>query len=355
MRICEFCGKEFKILVTIDGKQRNLGSRKRCLDCSPFGEHRTSKNPKQKQVSYIWTIPLENFTNLIKNSVSRTEVLNKLEMRVSGSSVKILNKRIEKENLDISHFKVGGYFCKNRKFSNDELFIVRTDRNHPQMVRNRILKDKIFDYRCSECKIKKWKNKDIILELDHINGNRYDNRLENLRFLCPNCHSQTETFCGKYKKKKPIKICSCGNKINKFSKLDICGSCAKLKKQKYKKPTKEELKGDIWNYTKEELKIKYNCTFKTLKKWINEYGISSPERIYWILRKCGYSHEEALDYKKPIRKKINLLSEKEIIEIRKLINENKLSLREIGRIFNRSHACISEIKNNKIYINVGLT
>jgi 5-methylcytosine-specific restriction endonuclease McrA len=48
-------------------------------------------------------------------------------------------------------------------------------------------------------------NKSISLQLDHINGIRTDNRLENLRLLCPNCHSQTETFCGKNNRKKKEK------------------------------------------------------------------------------------------------------------------------------------------------------
>ena len=47
---------------------------------------------------------------------------------------------------------------------------------------------------CHNCKISEWRNKSIVLELDHINGISNDNRLENIRLLCPNCHSQTETF-----------------------------------------------------------------------------------------------------------------------------------------------------------------
>lgn len=52
-------------------------------------------------------------------------------------------------------------------------------------------------YECSCCKIKEWNNKEIILELDHIDGNNTNNNKSNLRLLCPNCHSQTETFRGR--------------------------------------------------------------------------------------------------------------------------------------------------------------
>ena len=47
------------------------------------------------------------------------------------------------------------------------------------------------------CGLSEWINGKLVLELDHINGDHTDNRIENLRFLCPNCHSQTETFRSK--------------------------------------------------------------------------------------------------------------------------------------------------------------
>lgn len=52
------------------------------------------------------------------------------------------------------------------------------------------------EYKCEECKLSTWNSKELKLQVDHINGIHYDNRPENLRFLCPNCHSQTDTFCG---------------------------------------------------------------------------------------------------------------------------------------------------------------
>lgn len=54
-----------------------------------------------------------------------------------------------------------------------------------------------IEYKCNLCGISKWFEKQIILELDHIDGDRFNNAITNLRLLCPNCHSQTETFRGK--------------------------------------------------------------------------------------------------------------------------------------------------------------
>jgi len=64
-------------------------------------------------------------------------------------------------------------------------------------LRNRLLEEKIFKYECFNCHISEWLEKHISLELDHINGNRFDHNLNNLRLLCPNCHSQTHTFRSK--------------------------------------------------------------------------------------------------------------------------------------------------------------
>ena len=69
-------------------------------------------------------------------------------------------------------------------------------------LKNRLLEAGILQNRCEECGLTEWRGKRLSIQIDHVNGVRDDNRLENLRMLCPNCHSQTETFAsrnrGKY-------------------------------------------------------------------------------------------------------------------------------------------------------------
>ena len=68
-------------------------------------------------------------------------------------------------------------------------------------VRKVVLKENLVKYECSLCGLKnEWNGMKISLHLDHINGKNGDNRIENLRFLCPNCHSQTKTYAGRNKK-----------------------------------------------------------------------------------------------------------------------------------------------------------
>ena len=348
MRTCRKCNNNIPSSVIIDNKKRILSSRLFCLECRPFNCKNSSKFANGARPAIIDNLSIEQFSNLIKSSQSRSEVFDRLQMRKSGESFKILNRRIKKENIDISHFKKGGYFSKKIIVSDDKIFI-KSDRDITSKVRSRLIKNKIIPYVCKKCNLEdKWLNEPIVLELDHIDGNRYNNELNNLRFLCPNCHSQTETFCGKKKKVKPVKICNCGNVINKHYKKEICSKCNKNITENFKKPNKEQLFLDVYNLDSNALKEKYNVRINKIKKWCMEYDIIWPHKNYWRLIRLGKSHEEALNYKKKIRKPLNLLKKEQILEIKKLINEDKMSLREIGKQFNRKHQIIMDIRDNKI-------
>jgi heterodisulfide reductase subunit B len=79
-----------------------------------------------------------------------------------------------------------------------------TSGNYPQFqtykLKNRLIKANILKNVCSECGISEWMNKPLNMELDHIDGNRTNHKLENLRMLCPNCHAQTDTYRSKNRK-----------------------------------------------------------------------------------------------------------------------------------------------------------
>jgi ribosomal protein L40E len=142
----------------------------------------------------------EQLVEAVKSSSKLSEVARKLGLATYGANSKTINKHIRLLELDTSHFL-------NRKeqleearkliksISYDDLFCVNdVDRQH---VKRRIIKDDLIPYQCARCSISTWEGERLSLHLDHINGINNDNRLENLRFLCPNCHSLTQTYCGK--------------------------------------------------------------------------------------------------------------------------------------------------------------
>jgi Zn finger protein HypA/HybF involved in hydrogenase expression len=90
----------------------------------------------------------------------------------------------------------------SRKYTNEQVFTENSTyaRHH---IKKRLIEDKLIKYECSVCFNKGiYNDKPLSLQLEHINGISDDNRLSNLEFLCPNCHSQTDTYAGKGSKGK---------------------------------------------------------------------------------------------------------------------------------------------------------
>jgi 5-methylcytosine-specific restriction endonuclease McrA len=83
----------------------------------------------------------------------------------------------------------------------NNMFVLNSGYNHSTIKRN-IIKYNLIPYECATCKNQgKHNGLDLTLQLDHINGVKVDQTLSNLRFLCPNCHSQTQTYAGGNRKK----------------------------------------------------------------------------------------------------------------------------------------------------------
>ncbi len=118
-----------------------------------------------------------------------------LRKTVSGNQHQHIKKMIKKYNINTDHFL--GYrhnlgIISNKRKSPIEIFI--TGQRQKSFLLRRALLESGIEYKCLICGISSWKNKKLNLEVDHINGNSTDNNPSNLRFLCPNCHSQTDTF-----------------------------------------------------------------------------------------------------------------------------------------------------------------
>lgn len=167
---------------------------------------------------------------------------------------------------------------RNRIYTMDEILVENSDYYNMISLKNRLIKEKKWKYECSICKLSEWMGKKIPIQLDHINGNHFDNRIENLRFICPNCHAQTDTYAGKNIKRETIakhkieKYCECGKKIHYQS--NTCNKCAvKIRKETLMKdkPSYETLLTDLETMTFVAVGKKYNVSDNAIRKWIKYY------------------------------------------------------------------------------------
>jgi len=153
-------------------------------------------------------ITKEDLEKAVGDSRSYAEVLRKLGFNNHEGRRKV-RRLINESNLDISHFK-GQSWAKGKKGLRrhtketfvEEVLKVNGRGWNTDNMKLCILEFELLENKCAECGSgPEWSGKILVLQIDHINGERQDNRLENLRILCPNCHSQTSTYCGRKNRK----------------------------------------------------------------------------------------------------------------------------------------------------------
>jgi hypothetical protein len=140
----------------------------------------------------------------IQTSTSYRQVLQKLNIVPAGGNYSTLKKRIQDNQIDVSHF-TGQLWSKGKEIGpqrpiQDYLSNKFSIQSHK--LRKRLIREGIMKHECNSCGLSKWLDKPIPLELEHKDGNHSNNLLENLELLCPNCHAQTPT----YRRRKPIKL-----------------------------------------------------------------------------------------------------------------------------------------------------
>ena len=269
--------------------------------------------------SKIWSISDEEFTKVVEECICIRDIVEVLGFKKSsGSMGNKVKERIEILGLDTKHL-VGrnAKGCSNPIYSLDEILIENSKYTTINRLKIRLVKENRLEYKCSKCgNVGDWNGEKLVLQLDHINGIHNDHRIENLRFLCPNCHSQTNNFAGKNtfrvnkekikcmqctifneitkekkridintlefwinlgwiklnKRKKETRFClSCGIQLSKHNNNTFCLKCSGLKRRKVERPTLEQLLKDVDELGYLGTGRKYDVSDVAVRKWIKKH------------------------------------------------------------------------------------
>lgn len=220
-------------------------------------------------------------------------MLSKLGYSTKGGNNNItLKNRLEYYNISTDHFT---YKPSKRNWTDEEIFC--EDSKASQATLRRTYKKKgIVPYKCAICGLEPfWNGKPLVLTLDHKNGKNKDNRYDNLRWICPNCDRQSDTYGMKNKK-------NLQKNVILFTSADVelkLKSNSK-KSTKIEAPSRQELKDNLWqfkNYT--QVANYYNVSPTQIRRWCRQYDLPATINIIKHTSEVGWETEIWNDSYKP--------------------------------------------------------
>ena len=230
--------------------------------------------------SVIYNLSRDDFESLVKKSNSLIDILRYFNLVSSKGNYGTLKKRLKEDGIDYSHIQLGiGKHFTGIRFGKDaiplEEVLIENSTYSRKALKDRLIKTGMLKEICGNCEmLPEWDGKKLILILDHVNGINNDNRIENLRLLCPNCNSQTETFSGRNQgKRKTIKHCfDCGIIIgSKAMRCNVCRFKKTFKDGLTNRPSYDTLIKETDEMGFVEVGKKYGVTDNCIRKWIKKY------------------------------------------------------------------------------------
>lgn len=235
------------------------------IDSSKFQKIVRRHNPKWDEVI---------LRDIISNSFSKKEVLSKMGITTPGYH-RVLNRYINLYGIDISHFK---YPTKERHRKMSLSDILKENSTYSRAaLKKRLFKEHLKENVCELCgQGETWNGKKMSLILDHINGVYNDNRIENLRMVCPNCNATLDTHCGKNKariirekkliEKKEKERSEYSN--DTFTDAQIYGM---IRRRKKTRPEYAVLIDEISKYGYSETGRRHGVSDNSIRKWEKFY------------------------------------------------------------------------------------
>lgn len=200
----------------------------------------------------------------------------KLGYKSNSSDLKAqLQKRVKENNIDTSHFKTVAINAIERNENN--IFIENSTANQ-STLRRWYLKGNYTNYVCSICGQEPiWQNKPLTLILDHINGINTDDRIENLRWVCPNCNIQLETTNGKNRKalSKKYYCKDCGKEVTNATtkRCAKCAAKARAISLSDLPVTRDELKHLIRTKPFTQIGTQFGISDNMVRKWCDKFNL----------------------------------------------------------------------------------
>lgn len=145
----------------------------------------------------------DDLRDAVRASVSLAEVQRRLGYQPSGGMHRFVSGYIRRLEINTDHFLGQGWSRgKQPRFGFKavplaEILVANSRYLNSARLRSRLIRAGLKQGRCEECALDTWRGEPLPLALDHVNGDPCDNRIENLRILCPNCHALTKTWCGR--------------------------------------------------------------------------------------------------------------------------------------------------------------